>query len=36
MAEITPDMASIIRTAMLSFVATINDDGTPNPLAEGL
>jgi len=30
MAEITPDMASIIKKAMLSFVATINEDGTPN------
>ena len=30
MAEITPDMVSIIKKAMLSFVATINEDGTPN------
>jgi general stress protein 26 len=29
-AEITPDMACVIKKAMLSFVATINEDGTPN------
>jgi uncharacterized protein len=27
---ITPDMLAIIRGAMLCFVATVNDDGTPN------
>ena len=30
MAEITTDMQAIIRQAMLSFVATVNADGTPN------
>jgi hypothetical protein len=30
MAEISPDLVSIIKKAMLSFVATINEDGTPN------
>src|SRR3954453_23123589 len=30
MIEITPDMEAIIKQAILSFVATINEDGTPN------
>src|SRR5215470_20360580 len=30
MTEITADMAMIIRRAILSFVATVNEDGTPN------
>jgi hypothetical protein len=30
MIEITPDMDAIIRQAILSFVATVNEDGTPN------
>ena len=30
MTEITSDMEAIIRRAMLSFVATVNEDGTPN------
>ncbi len=30
MTEITADMEEIIKQAMLSFVATINEDGTPN------
>jgi hypothetical protein len=30
MIEITADMESIITQAMLSFVATVNEDGTPN------
>jgi predicted pyridoxine 5'-phosphate oxidase superfamily flavin-nucleotide-binding protein len=30
MIEITADMESIIKQAMLSFVATVNEDGTPN------
>ncbi|CAN7756048.1 pyridoxamine 5'-phosphate oxidase family protein [Rhizobium sp. LjRoot258] len=30
MIEITADMEAIIKQAMLSFVATINEDGTPN------
>jgi predicted pyridoxine 5'-phosphate oxidase superfamily flavin-nucleotide-binding protein len=30
MAEITADMEAIIKQAILSFVATINEDGTPN------
>lgn len=30
MTEITEDMEAIIKHAMLSFVATINQDGTPN------
>jgi predicted pyridoxine 5'-phosphate oxidase superfamily flavin-nucleotide-binding protein len=30
MIEITADMRSIIKHAMLSFVATVNEDGTPN------
>jgi hypothetical protein len=30
MTEITADMEAIIKQAILSFVATINEDGTPN------
>ncbi|MET4489798.1 pyridoxamine 5'-phosphate oxidase family protein [Bradyrhizobium sp. LA7.1] len=30
MIEITADMESIIKQAILSFVATVNEDGTPN------
>jgi general stress protein 26 len=30
MIEITDDMKAIVRQAMLSFVATVNEDGTPN------
>lgn len=30
MIEITDDMQAIIRRAILSFVATVNEDGTPN------
>lgn len=30
MIEITADMEAIINQAILSFVATVNDDGTPN------
>jgi len=30
MIEITADMAMIIKRAILSFVATVNEDGTPN------
>jgi nitroimidazol reductase NimA-like FMN-containing flavoprotein (pyridoxamine 5'-phosphate oxidase superfamily) len=30
MIEITADMKAIIKQAMLSFVATVNEDGTPN------
>jgi len=30
MIEITADMQAIIKQAMLSFVATVNEDGTPN------
>lgn len=30
MVEITPDMETIIKQAILSFVATVNEDGTPN------
>ncbi|ABR91706.1 Uncharacterized conserved protein [Janthinobacterium sp. Marseille] len=30
MIEITEDMETIIKQAMLSFVATVNEDGTPN------
>src|SRR3954447_26442403 len=30
MAEITVDMEAIIKQAILSFVATVNEDGTPN------
>jgi predicted pyridoxine 5'-phosphate oxidase superfamily flavin-nucleotide-binding protein len=30
MNEITADMEAIIKQAMLSFVATVNEDGTPN------
>jgi predicted pyridoxine 5'-phosphate oxidase superfamily flavin-nucleotide-binding protein len=30
MTEITADMKAVIRRAILSFVATVNEDGTPN------
>ena len=30
MSEITADMEAIIKRAILSFVATVNEDGTPN------
>jgi general stress protein 26 len=30
MKEITADMESVIKQAILSFVATVNEDGTPN------
>lgn len=30
MIEITSDMMAVIKQAMLSFVATVNEDGTPN------
>jgi hypothetical protein len=30
MLEITGDMEAIIKQAILSFVATVNEDGTPN------
>lgn len=30
MIEITADMEAVIKQAMLSFVATVNEDGTPN------
>jgi predicted pyridoxine 5'-phosphate oxidase superfamily flavin-nucleotide-binding protein len=30
MSEITADMKAIVRQAILSFVATVNEDGTPN------
>jgi len=30
MSEISADMEAIIKQAILSFVATVNDDGTPN------
>lgn len=30
MTDITPDMRGVIRRAMLSYVATINEDGSPN------
>ena len=30
MIEVTADMAAIIKRAILSFVATVNEDGTPN------
>ena len=30
MIEITADMEAIIKQAILSFVATVNEDGTPN------
>jgi hypothetical protein len=30
MIEITTDMKAIVKQAMLSFVATVNEDGTPN------
>ncbi|WP_245273599.1 hypothetical protein [Mesorhizobium sp. WSM3224] len=30
MTEITTDMEAIIKQAMLSFVATTNEDGTPS------
>ena len=30
MIEITPDIEAIIKQALLSFVATVNEDGTPN------
>jgi hypothetical protein len=30
MIEITADIEAIIKQAILSFVATVNEDGTPN------
>ena len=36
MIEITADMEAIIQQAILSFVATVNEDGTPNLSPEGV
>lgn len=30
MIEITADMEAVVKQAILSFVATVNEDGTPN------
>ena len=36
MTKITDDMKDIIGRAILSFVATVNEDGTPNLSSESI